>query len=151
MTTVTKGDKDKFFADVDAACRKAVWAAVATEHGGEPRVRLVHPTWEGDVLWFATGKSSPKAKQIQANPRVDLQYQVSMPDFVHILVRGNATLLDDQATRDHVWQVMDYDLADFWSGGPTDEDYACVKIIPSRVELSEMFGTTNKRVWTAAD
>ncbi len=51
-------DPEKFFADVDAACRKAVWCAVATVANNEPRVRLVHPTWEGGTLWFATAPES---------------------------------------------------------------------------------------------
>jgi general stress protein 26 len=147
MSAVSDADKDQFFADVDAACRKAVWAAVATEHQGGPRVRLVHPTWDGEVLWFATGKSTPKAAQVRANSAIDIQYQVAPPEFVHILVRGTAEVLEDQATKDHVWEVMDYDLADFWPDGPTAEEYVCVKITPSRVELSEMFGMNNKRVW----
>ncbi len=147
MTAVSDSDKDQFFADVDAACRKAIWAAVANEYQGEARVRLVHPTWEGDVLWFATGASTPKAAQIKANGKVDIQYQVSEPEFVHVMVRGNAEVLDDQATKDHVWNVMDYDLADFWPEGAGSEEFVCVKITPTRVELSEMFGTMNKRVW----
>ncbi len=149
MTAVSDADKAQFFADVDAASRKATWCAVATIHEGAPRVRLVHPTWEGDVLWFATAKSSPKARQLAVDPGIDVQFQVAPPEFVHIMVRGRAELLDDMATREHVWEVMDYDLADFWPEGPGTEDFVAVKIIPTRVELSEMFGTANKRVWRA--
>jgi general stress protein 26 len=149
MSTVNDADRKQFFEDVDAASRKATWCAVATVDEGVPKVRLVHPTWEGDVLWFATAKSSPKAQQLAANPAIDVQYQVSPPEFVHILVSGTAELLDDQATREHVWEVMDYDLADFWPDGPGTEDFVAVKITPQRVELSEMFGMNNKRVWRA--
>jgi general stress protein 26 len=149
MTTVSNEDREQFFQDVDAASRKATWCAVATVDGGVPRVRLVHPTWEGDVLWFATSKASPKAAQLAANPAIDVQFQVSPPEFVHILVSGTAELFDDAATREHIWQVMDYDLADFWPDGPGAEDLLAVKISPQRVELSEMFGMNNKRVWRA--
>jgi hypothetical protein len=44
---------------------------------------------------------------------------------------------------------MDYDLFQFWPEGPESEQYCVVKVVPSRVELSEMFGTMNKRVWRA--
>jgi general stress protein 26 len=147
MTTVTSEQRDQFFADVDAAARKAVWAAVATIADAEPRVRMVHPTWEGSVLWFATSKQSSKARQLAANSAIDIQYQVAAPDFVHLLVRGRVELLDDAQTRAHVWDVMDYDLAEFWPGGVDDPDFLAVKITPQRVELSEMFGMANKRVW----
>jgi len=150
VTKVTTADEAQFFKDVDAAARKAIWAAVATVADGKPRVRMVHPTWDGQVLWFATSKTSPKALQLAANPAIDVQYQVAAPDFVHLMVRGRVELLDDPATRAHVWDVMDYDLAEFWPGGVDDPDYLAVKIIPERVELSEMFGMANKRVWQAA-
>lgn len=149
MTLITGPDKDAFFCDVEAAAKKAIWCALATVSNNEARVRMVHPTWEGDVLWIATGPTSAKAREIQENGAVDIQFQVAPDDFVHLMVRGNATVLTDQATKTRVWDVMDYDLAQFWPGGPTSPDYCIVKVLPSRVELSEMFGTMNKRVWKA--
>lgn len=147
MAIVTGQDKDAFFADANEAAKKSIWAAIATVDGDQARVRIVHPTWENDVLWFATGTTTAKARQIASNASVDVQWQVGPPDFIHLLVRGTATLLDDQATKDHVWDVLDYDLAQFWPGGSTDPNYIAVKIVPERVELSAMFGTSNKRVW----
>jgi general stress protein 26 len=147
MARVTDADESAFFELVDQASRKAVWAAVATVEDGAPRVRLVHPTWEGDVLWFATAPGSPKARQIRERPQVDLQYQVSPPDFVHVLVRGTAELCSDDATRRHAWDVLDYDLSAFWPGGPSDPNYVAVRIRPERVELSKMFGSRDRRVW----
>jgi general stress protein 26 len=149
MTLITAGDKDAFFRDVEAAAKKAIWCALATVANNEARVRMVHPTWEGDILWIATGPTSAKAREIQANGAVDIQFQVAPDDFVHLLVRGNASVLTDQATKDRIWDVMDYDLAQFWPGGPTSPDYCAVRVQPVRVELSQMFGTMNKRVWKA--
>ncbi len=147
MSQVDTEGADAFFAEVDAASRKAVWCALATVHGNQARVRLVHPTWEGRTLWLATAPSSPKALQIASNPSVDVQFQVAPPDFVHVMVRGNATLCADDATRARVWNVIDYDLHSFFPGGPTDPNYVAVRITPTRVELSHMFGTVNKRIW----
>jgi general stress protein 26 len=147
MSVVSEAEKSQFFQDVEAAAKKAIWCALATVADGQPRIRMVHPTWEGDILWLATGPDTPKARQMRDNPNVDIQFQVAPDDFVHLLVRGQAAVLTDQATKDRIWDVLDYDLAQFWPGGPTAEDYCVVKITPTRVELSEMFGTTNKRVW----
>ena len=151
MHKVSKSVQSAFFAAVDAACKKAIWCAVATVHGDQPRVRIVHPTWDGDVLWFATGPDSPKAHQLRANPAVDIQYQVAPPEFTHVLVRGTAELVTDQATKRHAWDAIDYDLTQFGSTGPEDPNFLPVKVVPRRVELSEMFGSMNKKVWYAHD
>ena len=146
---VAADEKDEFFSQVNEACKKAVWCAIATVDGDKPRVRIVHPTWEGDSLWFATGPESPKANQLRDNPQVDIQYQVAPPDFIHVMVRGTAELVTDQETKNRAWDVIDYDLTQFGSTGPDDPNFQPVRINPSRVELSEMFGSKNKRVWRA--
>lgn len=147
MTQIDDAARNDFFAAVRAASQKAIWCAIASCAGGAPRVRMVHPTWEGESLWFATGSTSPKATQIAANPQVDVQYQVAPPDFVHVLVRGRAEIVEDAAEKKRVWDVIDYDLGQFWSGGPTDPNYALVRVTPDRVELSKMFGIQDKQVW----
>jgi general stress protein 26 len=150
MAKVTQAERAGFFRAVEEATRKAIWGALATSSPRGPRVRIVHPTWEGETLWFATGTGTPKALQIAADPRVDLQFQVAPPDFVHVLVRGRATIVGDAAEKKRVWDVIDYDLGAFWPGGPTDPNYTLVRVDPERVELSRMFGTQDKRVWRRA-
>lgn len=150
MSRVPDADRRAFFQDVAAASRRAVWAALATVEAGAPRVRLVHPTWEDETLWFATGTGSPKVRQLRADPRIDVQYQVAPPDFVHVLVRGRAAIVEDAAEKARVWDVIDYELSQFWPGGPSDPAYTLVRVEPARVELSELFGTRNQRVWTRA-
>ena len=149
MALIDASEKDEFFKAVDEACRKAIWAAVATIDGSVPRVRMVHPTWEGETLWLATGPETLKARQIAANPVVDIQYQVAPPEFVHVMVRGTAELISDEATKKRAWEAIDYDLTQFGSTGPEDPNFLPIRITPSRVELSEMFGSTNKRIWRA--
>lgn len=144
---MNEAEKDAFFKAVDEASQKAIWCAVATVAGNEPRVRMVHPTWDGKVLWFATGPQSPKADQLRENPNVDIQYQVAPPDFIHVMVRGTAELITDPETKVHAWNTIDYDLTQFGSTGPEDPNFLPVRVTPTRVELSEMFGSLNKRVW----
>lgn len=147
MIRITDQEKDAFFNDVEAAAQRAIWCALATVADNAPRVRMVHPTWEGDVLWIATGPQTPKAQQIQQNASVDIQFQVAPDDFVHLMVRGNATVHTDQATKERIWDVMDYDLSQFWPAGADSAEFCVIKVEPTRVELSEMFGSMNKRVW----
>lgn len=147
MAKVGDAERAAFFAAVEAASKKAIWAALATASHGGPRVRMVHPTWEGETLWLATGTGTPKHRQIEREPRVDLQYQVAPPDFVHVCVRGRAEVVTDAAEKRRVWDVIDYDLGQFWPGGPADPSYTLIRITPDRVELSELFGSKNQRVW----
>jgi len=150
MARVGDAERADFFAAVHEASKKAIWCALATTSPEGPRVRIVHPTWEGEVLWFATGTDSPKVKHLGGDPRVDAQFQVAPPDFVHVLVRGRAKIIGDVAEKHRVWKVIDYDLSQFWPGGPDDPSYTLVRIDPERVELSRMFGTQDKRVWRRA-
>ena len=145
--TISHEEQDAFFADVDEACKKAIWCAVATVDGDQPRVRMVHPTWDGKTLWFATSPASAKAKQLAENPFVDIQYQVAPPDFVHVMVRGKAELISDAATKEHAWNTIDYDLTQFGPENAADPNFLPIRITPTRVELSEMFGSMNKRIW----
>ena len=147
MSRITESEAETFFRDVDQASQKAVWCAVATVTENEPRVRIVHPTWEGRTLWFATGTDSPKHVQLVKNPNVDLHYQVAPPDFVHVTVRGQAEIVTDSEEKKRVWDVIDYDLSAFWPGGSEADGFTLVKVVPSRVELSKMFGSMEKRVW----
>ena len=149
MADVSDSERADFFGAVEATAKEAVWCALATQSKNGPRVRMVHPTWEGETLWLATGASSPKAKQISRDPRVDIQFQVAPPGFVHLMVRGEATIVTDPAEKKRVWDVLDYDLSQFWPGGPTDPNYSPVSIAPTRVELSKMFGSMEQRVWRA--
>ena len=84
------------------------------------------------------------------NPNVDIQFQVSPPDFVHVMVRGIAELVTDQENKNRAWEIIDYDLTQFGSKGPDDPYFQPVRVNPIRVELSEMFGSVNKRVWRAS-
>ena len=58
--------------------------------------------------------------------------------------------MTDPAEKKRVWDVLDYDLSQFWPGGPTDPEYSPVRVAPTRIELSKMFGTTEQRIWRAA-
>lgn len=149
MALVTVDETPAFFAAVEAASKKAVWCALATVAGREPRVRMVHPTWDGQVLWLATAPDSPKVRQMRESPIVDVQFQVAPPDFVHVMVRGRAEICYDVAERHRAWDVIDYDLTAFGSKGPDDPNFQPIKILPERVELSLMFGSQNRRVWRA--
>lgn len=58
---------------------RIVWCTVATTGAdGRPRTRVLHPIWEWDGTtltgWIATSPSSPKGRDLAAQPFVSLTY-----------------------------------------------------------------------------
>ena len=58
---------------------RIVWCTVATSSpDGRPKTRILHPIWEWDGAaftgWILTGPESPKAEDLDVNPRVSLTY-----------------------------------------------------------------------------
>ncbi len=144
----------KFWDKVHAVAAKATWAYLATAAGAQPKVRVVHPAFEGERVWVATGRSSAKARHIDNNPRVELFYQIGA-EMVHLTVTGTAKFVEDLAEKKRIWsgKVFDYDLAQFWPGGPESKDFGLMMITPERVELTslpEMTAGKKPEVWRAA-
>ncbi len=132
---------------------KATWAYLATVDGDQPKVRVVHPAIEGQRVWVATGRNSPKARHIAANPKVELFYQIGR-DMVHLTVRGRARFVDDLGEKKRVWngKIFDYELAQFWPDGPESKDFGLMLIMPSKVELTSLGDLAQGRppeVWRA--
>jgi general stress protein 26 len=119
--------------------KKATWAYLATTTGDQPKVRVVHPAFEGERVWVATGRASAKAAHIAKNPKVELFYQVGT-EFTHLTVTGGASFVDDPAEKKRVWEgkIFDYGLAQFWPGGHQSKDFGLMLITPSRIELTSM-------------
>jgi general stress protein 26 len=131
------------------AAKKAAWAYLATTVGDQPKVRVVHPHWEGQSVWVATGRTSAKARQMERNSKVELFYQVQMPDLVHLTVTGRARFIEDAAEKQRLWSLFDYDLGQFFKG-VADPDYGLLRIDADRIELTGLMEMTSgkpPRVW----
>ncbi|MGH7949839.1 MAG: pyridoxamine 5'-phosphate oxidase family protein [Candidatus Binataceae bacterium] len=142
---------EEFWSKVHDVAHKATWAYLATANGGQPKLRVVHPAIEGERVWVATGRTSPKAAHISQNPKVELFYQVGT-DFVNLTVTGTAKFIDDMSEKKRMWEdkVFDYELAQFWPQGPTSKDFGLLLIEPARVELTslgEMSQGVKPQVW----
>lgn len=143
-------DKE-FWSKVHEVASKATWAYLATAKGNQPKVRVVHPAFEGERVWVATGRASAKAAQIAKNSKVELFYQVGT-DFLHLTVTGTAKFVDDLSEKKRIWdgKVFDYELAQFWPEGPASKEFGLLLIEPTRVELTslgEMSQGAKPKVW----
>lgn len=127
------------------------WAHLATVGGdGEPDVSPVHPCWEGDTLWILVGTGSVKARNLRANDRVALHWQVSATgDGVELW--GTAKVFDDVETKRRLWEgVFDYDLNAFAPGGPDgSEGTGFMAITPTRALVLRQYGMGGLERWSA--
>jgi PPOX class probable F420-dependent enzyme len=133
------------------AARLSPLAHIATIGAdGEPDVVPVHPAWEGDTLWVMSGVGSVKARNITANPRVALHWQVSEAgDGVEVW--GTARVHDDMDTKRRLWTgVFDYDLDLFAPGGVEGSpDTGFIAVEPRRALLLKAYGFAGRETWTA--
>lgn len=135
-----------------ARVNKIVWCTVATvDRQSRPRSRILHPIWEGQKGWIATGRLSFKAKHLEANPYVSLSYWD--PDHKLIYADCEASWAGDQETKERIWDLykstpppLGYDLSMFWSG-PDDENYGVLALEPWRIELSSLEDMMDPKVW----
>src|SRR5216684_3694133 len=114
-----------FWEKVRATAAKATWAYLATVDGDQPKVRVVHPAFEGERVWIATGSNSAKARHIGKNAKIELFYQVAAPDMIHLTVTGKAKFVEDLKEKKRIWdgKIFDYDLAQFWPAGAEAKDF----------------------------
>jgi general stress protein 26 len=135
----------------EATTRLSPWAHLATVGAdGEPDVTPVHPCWEGDTIWVLVGTSSVKARNVEANPRVALHWQVShVGDGVEVW--GTAEVFDDLPTKRRLWEdVFDYDLNAFAPGGPEGSvGTGFLAVTPTRALVLEQYGMGGVERWSA--
>ncbi|MEO1058458.1 MAG: pyridoxamine 5'-phosphate oxidase family protein [Actinomycetota bacterium] len=134
-----------------AATALSPWAHLATVGAdGEPDVVPVHPCWEGETCWSMVGTNSVKARNVAANPKVALHWQVTeVGDGVEVW--GTAELFTDIDTKRRLWDgVFDYDLNAFAPGGPDNSpDTAFLAITPTRALVLKQYGMGGMQRWSA--
>ena len=130
--------------DLESRVRRIVWCTVATvDTKARPRVRILHPMWEGSTAFICTGRHSFKEKHLARNPFVSLSYWDAQHEQVY--ADCHAAWIDDAAEKTRVWELFKsqpspygYDPAMFWPGGPASEDFGVLRCTPWRIALSSM-------------
>lgn len=86
------------------------------------------------TVWYATGATSRKCRHIATDPRVTIYWEVSgesMEGWDYACLYGEATVLTDQATKNDFWSDP---LKEYFPGGPTDPEYAIIRVTANRIE-----------------
>lgn len=121
-----------------AAATTISWVAylgTADEHG-RPHVSVVAPGFSPGTMWFATRPGSKKFRNLRRNPGVAFYWQVGGDGPGELAAWGDATLHDDQDSRNRVWDSghLPYDLEQFF--GPRESaDVAFAEVAVSRARL----------------
>lgn len=129
-----------------------VWCTLATTDGANrPRTRIVHPVWDlsaGTPVGWLGSRPSLKLRHIERVPSVSLMYWD--PRHEQVIVDADAEVHRDADTCRTVWDMFSsfpepygFDPAPIWPGGPEDDGFVAVRLIPRRLEL---FGAP-PRVW----
>jgi general stress protein 26 len=127
------------------------WAHLATVGAdGAPDVVPVHPCWEGDTIWAMIGRDSVKARNLRANDRIAMHWQVTDKGD-GLEVWGTASVHDDIETKRRLWKgVFDYDLDMFAPGGPEKSpDTAFLRVEPHRAMYLKAYGMRGIERWSA--
>lgn len=150
---------DEIAPDFHRITERIVWCTVTTiDRKGRPRARILHPVWEGNTGWIATGRQTLKSKHLEKSPYVSCSYWDQQHEQVYAECR--ASWDDSKEARHRLWDVLKntpppvgYDPAMFWPGGPDDPSFGALKLEPWRVEvwsLQEMATGKPSRVWRPA-
>lgn len=84
--------------------------------------------FDGDV-WFFSGADTRKVQEIEAEPRVQLNY-ADTEQFRFVSMTGQAEIVHDPKKKKELWQK---DLERWFEDGPESEDVVLIKVTPSVV------------------
>ena len=131
---------------VDMA-HQIVWASVATVDADcRPRTRILHPLWQWDgsalTGWIATIPTQLKREHLAAHPEISISYWTTNHDTCS--AEATAQWHFDDETCIAVWDMfkhapapVGYDPAIIpqWKGGPTSDDFAALRLTPTRLRV----------------
>jgi hypothetical protein len=142
-----------------------VWSSVATVDSlDRPRSRILHPIWEWDGTtlrgWIATSPTDVKRAHLERSPFVSCGYWAPNHDTCVAECRAEWAFDDD--TRIETWdrfkhgpEPVGYDpgIIPPWSGGPTSDAFAVLKLEPWRLRVMPgtlmLSGTGELLTWPA--
>lgn len=114
----------------EATMRAARFPFLATIDEGQPRLRPVSPVrTDGFTVYVANLRGYHKTQEIAANPRVELCYLD--PDHNQVRITGVAEILQDEASRQQIWD--ENPLLRQYLGSVDNPDLVIYRVEPRRV------------------
>jgi general stress protein 26 len=98
---------------------------------GQPQTRTMNPFPMNPqmITWFATSRTSRKAREIKANPKVCVYYADHVNAKGYVSITGTAEVIDDK-------ELLVKMKRDYWSGIPDWQNkFVLIKITPKTVDV----------------
>ena len=127
---MAKDDIKKKAAELIRSNRYAKLITFGTDGAPNGRIMTNLPLGNDMVIWFATGLSTSKIKDIKKNPTVSV-FVDDPTNQKNASIIGKAEIVTDGKLRKKFWQEA---FGFFFPGGPTDPDYCLLKITPKKIE-----------------
>ena len=89
-------------------------------------VKMFEQHKEDFLIYMLTGSSSPKMKQIRANPKVSV-YFCNSSEFHTLLLVGEIEEIDDPGLKKKMW-LDEWKI--HWPGGAEDPEFVLLKLLP---------------------
>jgi general stress protein 26 len=120
--------------------------AATASSDGTPHVSVVAAVVEGDVIWIATNRSSGKATNLRANPRIALVFRPGSESYVS----GTVEIIEDADEKRRRWSgFFPYDAAAFF-GPPEDDSVVLLKVQPtSAIVMTQGGSGLHRHRWHA--
>ena len=106
-------------------------ALVTLDSTGQPQVRTMNPFPQNDefITWFATSRTSRKAKEIKNNPRVCVYYADHVSAKGYVNITGTAEIIDDK-------ELLLKMKREYWNGIPDWQNkFVLIKVVPVTLEV----------------
>lgn len=130
--------------DIRARARNIIDSAVngvlmTLDEEGYPHPRTMWTAGMDDdfTIYFVTGRPLLKCRQIEANPRVCIfwtQVEDHTIGWNYALLKGNATISDDQTLRDRLWNDA---LREYFPEGPESSEYVVLIVKPKELMVMD--------------
>ena len=116
--------------NVKAFMDEVKWCDLATTDGKEVGVRpMAGCVWMGKELWFATGKSSDKVKQLNKVSHAECCF--TKPSGEHIRITGSVTVSADNGDKKKLYDAVP--MLKEHIKDPADPDYVVLRLRPTRI------------------
>jgi uncharacterized pyridoxamine 5'-phosphate oxidase family protein len=138
--------------EVVERAQRGPYASMATvDPDGRPQTRIVHPVWDGEIIWISAFPGGPKARHIAANPWVSLAWTTET--WTPMYAECRAEYVDEPATKAAAWDTirsipepLGFDPAPIY-GTPDDPRFALLRLTPWKIRLGLAPGKL--RIWQA--
>ena len=107
-------------------------ALTTIDSTGLPQVRTMNPfpLKEEMVIWFATGRTSRKVKDMRNNPNVCVYYADHKNPSGYVTINGKAEVIDDK-------ELLEKMKRDYWLSNPNWKDiFVLIKITPVTMDVT---------------